>query len=131
MDQASEKARVDESCRSSQTARDSTQDLEASSGEQQGHDEKTDTKDPDLIDWDGPDDPEHPQNWNFWLKVHVTLALAITNLIVAIASSIFGSGSTLIAEEFHVGHEVTVLGTSLFLIVSAIQYTNNDTHPVM
>jgi len=77
---------------------------------------KVEEKRDSYINWDGPDDPDHPQNWSFWWKVYATLALAIMNLVTTIASSIFGSGSALLVKEFNVTKEVTVLGTTLFLL---------------
>ena len=47
-----------------------------------------------------------------------TLILALFNLVVTISSSIFASAEDKVATEFAVGQEVTVLGTSLFLVVS-------------
>ena len=35
--------------------------------EQQSED-GNETKDPNLVDWDGPDDPESPLNWPTWFK---------------------------------------------------------------
>ena len=82
---------------------------------QQGY-EKQDA-DPGFIDWDGPHDPEHPQNWSTGKKIWATLDLALLNLVFTVASSILGSGDTLLAAEFNVSSEVTILGISLFLLV--------------
>ncbi|MCJ1376375.1 hypothetical protein MMC20_007617 [Loxospora ochrophaea] len=81
---------------------------------QQGY-EKQDA-DPGFIDWDGPHDPEHPQNWSTGKKIWATLDLALLNLVFTVASSILGSGDTLLAAEFNVSSEVTILGISLFLL---------------
>ncbi|KAJ5631143.1 MFS general substrate transporter [Penicillium longicatenatum] len=70
----------------------------------------------ELIDFDGPNDPEHPQNLSLLARVWATFMLALFNLVVAIASSIFGSAQAEVAKEFHVSEEVTVLGTSLYLV---------------
>ena len=35
--------------------------------------------DPNIVDWDGPDDPENPMNWPAWkVKAHIFLVSAIT-----------------------------------------------------
>lgn len=35
--------------------------------------------DPNIVDWDGPDDPENPMNWPTWRKlVSVGIVSAIT-----------------------------------------------------
>lgn len=70
-----------------------------------------------IIEFTGPDDPSHPHNWAIWRRVWVSFMLAIFNLVVTISSSIFGSAQKKVAEEFGVSGEVTVLGTSLFLVV--------------
>lgn len=44
--------------------------------------------DPNLITWDGPDDPENPQNWSFRRKlIIVSIVSAITFIRYAPASS--------------------------------------------
>ncbi|TVY79772.1 Citrinin biosynthesis cluster MFS transporter mrr1 [Fusarium oxysporum f. sp. cubense] len=70
----------------------------------------------ELLDFDSPHDPEHPHNWALLGRVWATFMLALFNLVVTIASSIFGSAQAAIVDEFGVSEEVTVLGTSLFLV---------------
>ena len=72
-----------------------------------------------FVDWDGPNDPSHPQNWSLGKRVWATFVLALLNLVFTIDSSIFGSGGKIIAEEFEVSSEVTILGVTLFLLVWA------------
>ena len=37
------------------------------------------TADPNVVDWDGPDDPQNPLNWPTWkIKTHIFLVSAIT-----------------------------------------------------
>lgn len=81
------------------------------------YDKEQPKKPRELIDFDGPNDPQHPQNWSLLARIWATFMLAMFNLVVAIASSIFGSAQTKVAEEFQVSEEVTVLGTSLYLVV--------------
>ncbi|KAG4411237.1 hypothetical protein IFR04_015629 [Cadophora malorum] len=69
-----------------------------------------------LLVFDNPDDPDHPHNWPFFSRLWATFILAAFNLVVTIASSIFGSAQTALAREFGVSKEVTVLGTSLYLV---------------
>lgn len=42
--------------------------------------EKSDeTIDPNIVDWDGPDDPSNPMNWPPWkVKAHIFLVSSIT-----------------------------------------------------
>lgn len=72
-------------------------------------------KDPDLVDWDGPDDPENPMNWPVQRKWVVTMVLAWTCVWVTFASSVFSQATMVTAQEFGVSTEVMTLGTSLLL----------------
>lgn len=79
--------------------------------------QKEDTpKDPNLVTWDGPDDPENPQNWPVWKKWMATLLLATLTLTITFSSSIFSTATVVVAKKFHVGLEVSTLGTSLFVL---------------
>jgi DHA1 family multidrug resistance protein-like MFS transporter len=77
-------------------------------------------KDPNLIDWDGPDDPENPMNWSRSKKWITTTMLGIVTFCVTFASSVFSNATFITAEEYHVSTEVTTLGTSLFVLGFAI-----------
>ncbi|KAI0111763.1 MFS general substrate transporter [Daldinia grandis] len=60
-----------------------------------------DEKDPDLVDWDGPDDPENPANWSDkkkWLNIAI---LSIMTLVTPLGSSMFAPGIPGIMVEFH------------------------------
>ncbi|GJC88549.1 citrinin biosynthesis cluster MFS transporter mrr1 [Colletotrichum liriopes] len=70
----------------------------------------------EVLDFDSPHDPDNPHNWALLGRVWATFILALLNLVVTIASSIFNSAQAAIVEEFGVSEEVTVLGTSLFLV---------------
>ncbi|PMD23913.1 MFS general substrate transporter [Hyaloscypha hepaticicola] len=72
--------------------------------------------DPNLIEWDGPDDPENPMNWPTSKKWIVTLALGMMTFCVTFASSVFSNATVPVAELFGVSTEVTTLGTSFFVL---------------
>ena len=72
-------------------------------------------RDPNLIEWDGPEDPENPMNWPASKKWTVTLALGMMTFCVTFASSVFSNATVPVAELFGVSTEVTTLGTSLFV----------------
>ena len=73
-------------------------------------------KDPNLVVWDGPDDPENPQNMPLWRKWVITMALAFTALWVTFASSVFSENTEVTSMIFHVSTEVMTLGTSLMVL---------------
>lgn len=91
-------------------------------------------KDPNLIEFDGPDDPDNPQNFKFWKKWVYTiskllylarnlyeltklLVYGLTTFAITYASSTFSSANKETAKQFNVSQEVMVLGTSLFVLV--------------
>lgn len=43
--------------------------------------ETTDESDPDIVDWDGPDDPQNPQNWSSGRKWCLIAVLAAVTLV--------------------------------------------------
>lgn len=77
-------------------------------------------KDPNLVVWDGPNDPGNPMNWPMRKKLMVTISLGLTTFCVTFASSVFADATVPTAELFGVSTEVTTLGTSLFVLGFAI-----------
>jgi hypothetical protein len=72
--------------------------------------------DPDLVLWDGPDDPGNPMNWSRSKKWASTFALGFVTFCVTFASSVFSPGTLAAAHEFDVSPEVMVLGTALYVL---------------
>ncbi|KAI1327088.1 cycloheximide resistance protein [Xylariaceae sp. FL0255] len=61
----------------------------------------TEDEDPNVVFWDGPDDPENPYNWPVWKKaVNCGLISAMT-LFSPLASSIFAPAIPEVEAEFH------------------------------
>jgi multidrug resistance protein len=60
-----------------------------------------DTQDANIVDWDGPDDPENPMNWSSLLRwTHIMLVSAV-NFLTGLASSMFAPGVPALMKEFH------------------------------
>ncbi|KAI1307789.1 major facilitator superfamily domain-containing protein [Xylaria venustula] len=80
--------------------------------------EKTikDEDDENLVTWNGPDDPENPQNFSTGYKFFLTGIWIYGNLCATLASSIWSSGAKQIAAEFDKSTIVVTLGISLFLL---------------
>lgn len=72
--------------------------------------------DPDLVLWDGPDDPENPMNWSRSKKWASTFALGFATFCVTFASSVFSPGTLQAADEFGTMPEIMVLSTALFVL---------------
>ena len=78
--------------------------------------EETQKEDPNLIEFDGPNDPEHPQNYATWYKWLITSVYGTLTFAVTFASSIFSAATMTTSKEFGVSEEVMSLGTSLFVL---------------
>lgn len=76
------------------------------------------TRDPNLVDWDGPEDPENPMNWGLAKKNYITIMLSLVTFCVTFSSSIFSQATTVTSELYHVSTEVMTLATSLTVLVS-------------
>ncbi|KAJ5200591.1 Major facilitator superfamily domain general substrate transporter [Penicillium cf. griseofulvum] len=77
-------------------------------------------KDPNLVDWDGKDDPENPQNYSNLRKWIITLTMSSMTVWITFASSVFSTATLVTAKEFNVSTEVMVLGTSLVVFGFAL-----------
>ncbi|KAK3170969.1 hypothetical protein OEA41_003053 [Lepraria neglecta] len=69
-----------------------------------------------VVEFDGPDDPLHPQNWTMRKKIFLAVILGYTTLTAAFASSIFSAATAAVAEQFGVSTEVGILGLSLYVL---------------
>lgn len=73
-----------------------------------------------VVEFDGPDDPMHPQNWPMKRKVLLAVMLGYTTLLAAFGSSIFSSATSEVAAYFGVSTEVGLLGLSLYVLGFAL-----------
>ena len=69
-----------------------------------------------VVEFDGPDDPLHPQNWPTSKKILVAVMLGYTTLLAAFGSSIFSAATAEVAAYFGVSTEVGLLGLSLYVL---------------
>ena len=58
------------------------------------------TKDPNIVGWDGPDDPANPMNWSTGLKVSNVAIISAMTFVTPLASSMFAPGVPAIMTEF-------------------------------
>ncbi|KAI5457320.1 major facilitator superfamily [Mariannaea sp. PMI_226] len=73
-----------------------------------------------VVEFDGPDDPLHSQNWPMRKKVTIASILAYTTVTSTFTSSIFSAATSHVAAQFHVGLEVGLLGTTLYVLGFAV-----------
>lgn len=94
-------------------------DVEKAEGktEHGGPEKAQEQKDPNVIEWDGPDDPGNPMNWSMSKKYVVTMSLSMMTFVITFASSVFSTATQVTAKLYGVSPEVTTLGTSLFVLV--------------
>ncbi|KAI0455161.1 polyamine transporter 1 [Xylaria acuta] len=69
-----------------------------------------------VVEFEGPDDPYHPQNWPLKKKLITAAILGYTTITSAFTSSIFSAATPHVAKEFGVSTEVGILGVSLFVL---------------
>ncbi|KAI4238541.1 MAG: hypothetical protein L6R40_005710 [Gallowayella cf. fulva] len=69
-----------------------------------------------VVEFDGPGDPLHPQNWPMKKKIAIAVMLGYTTLVAAFGSSIFSAATQVVAAYFSVSTEVGVLGISLYVL---------------
>ncbi|KAF9640123.1 putative major facilitator superfamily transporter protein [Lasiodiplodia theobromae] len=69
-----------------------------------------------VVEFDGPDDPMHAQNWPLKKKLATAVMLGYTTLVAAFGSSIFSSATRVVAQKFEVSTEVGILGVSLYVL---------------
>lgn len=74
-------------------------------------------KDPNLVDWNGPDDPENPMNWSRSKKWIVTFTFSLMTFVITFASSVFSTATVVTSKQYGVSTETMTLGTSLFVLV--------------
>jgi DHA1 family multidrug resistance protein-like MFS transporter len=68
-----------------------------------------------IVGLEGEADPYRPMNWPTTKKVTTTAVYGLTTMTATWASASLSAGTRQVAKEFHVGSQVAVLGTTLFL----------------
>ncbi|KAI5844157.1 major facilitator superfamily domain-containing protein [Tricharina praecox] len=69
-----------------------------------------------VVDFTGPDDPMHGQNWPLKKKLITAMVLGFTTFVAAWGSSIFSSATSAVSLHFGVSTEVSILGMSLYVL---------------
>ncbi|TVY58113.1 Efflux pump radE [Lachnellula cervina] len=58
-------------------------------------------EDTNIVDWEGPDDPENPMNWSSLKRWTHIMLVSAANFLSGIASSMFAPGVPALMEEFN------------------------------
>ncbi|EEA22509.1 hypothetical protein TMatcc_001357 [Talaromyces marneffei ATCC 18224] len=93
----------------------SSSDLEAA--EKTADQDDRQRRDPNEVDWDGPDDPKYPMNWPRWRKSWIIVILSVLRLLIPFASSMMAPAILNIHDEFH-SNSITLdtLSISIFML---------------
>lgn len=86
---------------------------QSSNEKKDGDDEE---KDPNIVDWDGDDDPQNPYNWKPLRKWSIAVCMGLMTFVCTFASSVLSSAVMPISMEYGVGSTVAILSTSLFVL---------------
>ncbi|KAM6482329.1 major facilitator superfamily domain-containing protein [Trichoderma sp. SZMC 28011] len=77
--------------------------------------------DPNLIKWNGPDDPENPKNWTHKRKWAAVFCVSCFTLLSPVASSMVAPGLPQISRELHITEEIeSALVLSIFVAAYAV-----------
>lgn len=63
--------------------------------------DSTTPEDPNIVFWDGPNDPENPMNWSFKLKLTNVALVSAWTFLTPLASSMVAPGILNILSDFH------------------------------
>ncbi|KAL6450460.1 FLU1 Major facilitator superfamily multidrug transporter FLU1 [Candida maltosa Xu316] len=74
------------------------------------------SRQPYLVTFDGPDDVEHPYNYSLGKKCLYSLPVGLAAFTLSLGSAMFSEATPEIMVIYHVGWEVGVLTTSVFIL---------------
>ncbi|KAF2816742.1 MFS general substrate transporter [Mytilinidion resinicola] len=69
-----------------------------------------------VQDWDGPSDPENPQNWSLLKKSYHTAIPGLYGFAVTIGSAMYAPAVGEIMEKFNVSETAALVGLSVYVI---------------
>ncbi|KAL8826636.1 MAG: hypothetical protein Q9170_007324 [Blastenia crenularia] len=79
------------------------------------------TKDPNLVTWDGPDDPQNPKNWSTKRRWAATIVVSSFTFISPVSSSMVAPALDAIAKDLNITTEVeSQMVLSIFVLAYAI-----------
>ncbi|KAF2800793.1 MFS general substrate transporter [Melanomma pulvis-pyrius CBS 109.77] len=68
--------------------------------------EATEDSDPNIVWWDGPDDPQNPLNWRYVKKWGTVILVSAITFLTPLASSSFAPGVPKVMETFHSNNDM-------------------------
>ncbi|RAL65662.1 hypothetical protein DID88_005333 [Monilinia fructigena] len=78
-------------------------------------------RDPNLVTWEGPDDPENPKNWKIGRKWAATLVVSSFTFISPVSSSMVAPALASISSDLHIVNSIEQsLVLSIFVLAYAV-----------
>lgn len=78
-------------------------------------------KDPNLVTWDGPDDPKNPKNWSYGRKWAATFVVSSFTFISPVSSSMLAPAIQALSKDIGISSEIEAeLTLSIFVLAYAI-----------
>ncbi|KIA75605.1 cycloheximide resistance protein [Aspergillus ustus] len=75
----------------------------------------------DVVDWDGPNDPENPKNWSSTRKITATITIALISILTPLGSSMVAPSTSQLMDEFHFTSDILgAFVVSVYLLGYAI-----------
>ncbi|KAH8431505.1 MFS transporter [Aspergillus melleus] len=101
---------------------DLERNAQASAGLEKSRTARSDrSRDPTLVTWDGPDDPENPKNWPAKNKWAAVVTVSFFTFISPVASSMVAPALQSIRSDFDIQDEViSQLTLSVFVLAYAV-----------
>ncbi|KAJ5280359.1 MFS general substrate transporter [Penicillium angulare] len=69
-------------------------------GDTVGDEATADIMDPNIVDWDGPNDPQNPRNWSEKNKIINVALISASVLYCNLATTMFSPGANIMEKEF-------------------------------
>ncbi|UPK93040.1 hypothetical protein LCI18_003975 [Fusarium solani-melongenae] len=99
---------------------DSHHDQQSNESDQTAIEQEQETKD-NVVDWDGPDDPQNPRNWPAWKRITQVVLASAFLLTANLAATMFAPGAAALAKEFQITSSTIVsLTVSIYLCGFAV-----------
>ncbi|KAL4977330.1 putative MFS transporter [Aspergillus desertorum] len=77
-------------------------------------------RDPNLVSWNGPDDPEHPKNWSKFRKWTSIVPMSLFNFLSSMSSATMAPALTRIHDDLGFSSTyLSILSLTVFLLGSA------------
>ena len=84
-------------------------------------DDANEQKDPNLVTWDGPDDPQNPKNWPYNVKWKFTVGVSLFKFISPVSSSMVAPAIQQLGRDLHMRSQAEEeLALSIFILAYAI-----------